>query len=107
MRIKNKALERLTVFRFGTSDYHLARGKDQRGSLGLTDTHDDSGKTLWIVFRVSCMERNGFQIETAIEVDRGNDVSSNMPLSLKIIKRHNKIYTHCKVGTGTMSVIRT
>ena len=51
------------------------------------------------------MERNGFQIETAIEIDRGNDISSNMPLSLKINKRHHKIYTHCKVGTTTESVI--
>ena len=53
------------------------------------------------------MKRNGLQIETAIEVDRSNDVSSNMPLSLKINKRHNKMYTHCKVGTRAESVIRT
>jgi hypothetical protein len=34
------------IFRFGTSNYHLARGKDQSSGLGLTDTHNDSGKTL-------------------------------------------------------------
>ena len=50
------------------------------------------------------MKRNGLQIETAIEIDRSNDVSSNMPLSLKINKRRNRIYTHCKVGTATKSV---
>ena len=102
--IKKETLEGPTVLRFGTSNHHLARSKDQCGSLGLTNTHDDSGETLWIVFRVSCVKRNGLQIETAIEVDRSNDVSSNMPLSLKINKRHNKMYTHCKVGTRTESV---
>lgn len=70
------------VLRFGTSNHHLAGSKDQCGSLGLTDTHNDSGETLWIVFRIPRVKRNGLQIETAIEVDRGNDISSNMPLSL-------------------------
>ena len=51
------------------------------------------------------MKRDGLQIETAIEIDRSNDVSSITPLSLKINKRHNKAYTHCKVGTATKSVI--
>ena len=50
------------------------------------------------------MKRNSLQIETAIEIDRGNDVSSNTPLSLKINKRHSKVDTHCKVGTLTKSV---
>ena len=34
------------VFGLGTSDDHLAGGEDQGGRLGLTDTHDDGGKTL-------------------------------------------------------------
>jgi hypothetical protein len=34
------------VLRLGTGDDHLARGEDQGGRLGLTDTHDDGGKTL-------------------------------------------------------------
>lgn len=34
------------IFRFGTGDDHLAGGEDQGGRLGLTDTHDDGGKTL-------------------------------------------------------------
>lgn len=90
-----------TVLRFGTGNHHLAGSKDQSGSLGFTDTHNNSGETLWIVFRIPRVKRNGLEIETAIEVDRSNDVSSNMPLSLKINKRHNKAYTHCKVGTAT------
>lgn len=53
------------------------------------------------------MKRYSLQIETAIEVDRGNDVSSNMPLNLKIKKRHYKVHTHCKVGTAPKSVIGT
>ncbi len=102
---RHKTLREPTILRFGTSDYHLAGSKDQSGSLGLTDTHDDGGKSLWIVFRIPRVKRNGLQIETAIEIDRSNDVSSNMPLSLNINKRHDKVYTHCKVGTATMSVI--
>lgn len=94
-----------TVLRFGTSDYHLARSKDECSSLRLADAHDDSSETLWIVLRISCVKRDGLQIETAIEIDRGNDISSNTPLSLKINKRHNKAYTHCKVGTATKSII--
>jgi hypothetical protein len=34
------------VLGLGTSDDHLAGGEDQGGGLGLTDTHDDGGKTL-------------------------------------------------------------
>ena len=51
------------------------------------------------------MKCNGLQIETAVQVDRGNDVSSDMPLSLEINKRHNRIYTHCKVGATIKSVM--
>lgn len=101
------ALEVPTILRFGTSNNHLTRSKDQSGCLRLADTHNDSSESLWIVFRIPRVKRNGLQIETAIEVDRGNDISSNMPLSLKVNKRHNKAYTHCKVGTATKSVIGT
>jgi hypothetical protein len=34
------------VLRLGTGDDHLARGEDQGGGLGLTDTHDDGSETL-------------------------------------------------------------
>lgn len=34
------------ILRLGTGNDHLARGEDQSGGLGLTDTHDDGGKTL-------------------------------------------------------------
>lgn len=35
------------ILRLGTSDDHLAGGEDQSGGLGLTDTHDDGGETLF------------------------------------------------------------
>ena len=38
------------VFRLGTSDDHLARGKDQSCSLRFTDAHDDGRETLERVF---------------------------------------------------------
>ena len=34
------------VFRFRTSDNHLARGEDESGSLGFADTHDNGRETL-------------------------------------------------------------
>lgn len=34
------------ILGLGTGDDHLARGEDQGGRLGLTDTHDDGGETL-------------------------------------------------------------
>lgn len=34
------------IFRLGTSDDHLAGGENQGSRLGLTNTHDDGGKTL-------------------------------------------------------------
>ena len=34
------------VFGFGTGYDHLARGEDQGGGLGLTDTHDNGRETL-------------------------------------------------------------
>lgn len=34
------------VFRLRTRDDHLARREDERGGLGVADTHDDRGKTL-------------------------------------------------------------
>jgi hypothetical protein len=86
------------ILRLGTGDDHLARGEDQSGGLGLTDTHDDGGKTLgrkvqphcplichrssgrcgiylWIVLCIACVQRNGLQIQAAVKVDGGHDVS--------------------------------
>lgn len=84
------------ILRLGTGDDHLARGKDQSGGLGLADTHDDSSETLgrgvqphcpfrsgrcaeqylWIVLSVARMQRDGLQIQPAVQVD-GRD---NVPL---------------------------
>lgn len=35
------------VLGLGTGDNHLARGEDQGGGLGLTNTHDNGRETLW------------------------------------------------------------
>ena len=77
-----------------TSHDHLARSKDQSCSLGIANTHDDSRETLlimfstlddkilqcgqqylWIVFRITSVQRNRLEVQAAIEIDRGNDVS--------------------------------
>jgi hypothetical protein len=73
------------VLRLCTSDDHLARGEDQGGSLGLADTHDDSGETLWVVLSITSVESNRLQIESAVKVHRGDNVPlkgqnvNNMP----------------------------
>ena len=38
------------VLRFGSCDDHFTRGEDKGRGFGLTDTNDDCGKTLWVVF---------------------------------------------------------
>ena len=82
------------VFRFCTGDHHLPRSEDQSSSLGIADTHDDSRETLvdlfstldgkilqcgqqylWIVFRITSMQRDRLEVQAAIEIDRGDDVS--------------------------------
>lgn len=75
-----------------TSNNHLARGEDQSRRLGITDTHDDGRETLKsclaqidmnlygsqhlrIVFSIPSMQRNRLEIQAAIKVNRGDDVS--------------------------------
>ena len=62
------------ILGLGTSDDHLARGKDQSSGLGLADTHDDSGETLGVVLCVTGVEGNRLQIESAVKVHRGDNV---------------------------------
>jgi len=62
------------VFRLCASHDHLAGSKDKSSSLWLTNSHNDGSETLWIVFSVSRMQGDRLQIQTAIEIDRGNDV---------------------------------
>lgn len=83
------------VLRLGAGNDHLARGEDQCSSLWLTNAHDNSRKTLgwlachiakdrqglrismylWVVFSVSRVQSDRLEVQAAIEVDRGNDVS--------------------------------
>ena len=63
------------ILGFGARDHHLARSEDQGGRLGFADTHDDGGETLRIVLRVSSVQRDRLEIQTAIDIDRRDDVS--------------------------------
>lgn len=62
------------VFRLGTSDNHLAGREDEGSCLGLTNTHNDGGKTLWVVFGVSCVQSDRLQVQSTVEVDGSHDV---------------------------------
>lgn len=88
------------ILRFGTCHHHFARCKDQRSSLGLTDTHDHSSKALkqcswpealadhlqyikypphvylWVVFGVTSMECNSFEIKSTVQIDSCHNVSA-------------------------------
>lgn len=74
------------------SNNHLAGSEDQGRSLWLTDTHDNGSETLlslvrrkgiamWVskylgvVFGISRVQSNRLQVQAAIQVDRGDDVS--------------------------------
>lgn len=81
------------VLGLGTSDNHLAGGEDQGSSFWLANAHDNSSETLvrlakirvtseprvsrylWVVLGVSRVESDRLEIQAAIQVDRGNDVS--------------------------------
>jgi len=62
------------VLRLCTSDDHLAGGEDERGSLWVTDTHDDGGESLWIVLSVASVECDRLQVESTVEIDSCDDV---------------------------------
>jgi hypothetical protein len=62
------------ILRLGTSDDHFARSKDERSSLGFTNTHDDGGETLGVVLCVAGVQGNRLEIQAAIQVHRSNNV---------------------------------
>lgn len=82
------------VFRLRARDDHLSRRKDQGSSLGITNSHDDCSETLlkWtnvgtvrtlqskcdtnlgVILRIPGVQRNGLQVESAIQIHSSNDV---------------------------------
>lgn len=66
--------ELAVIFRLGTGHDHLARSKDERGGLGLSNAHDDSRETLWVVLGVSGVQSNGLEIESAVQVHGRDNV---------------------------------
>lgn len=66
--------ETRVVFRFGTRDDHFSRRKDERRRFRFADTHDHSGKTLWIVLCITGVHCNRLQIETCPEIDGSYDI---------------------------------
>jgi hypothetical protein len=53
---------------------------------------------LWIVLSIASMQRDGLEIESAIEVDRSDDISLRTGINLCSQERQQE-YTHCNVGT--------
>ena len=62
------------ILGLGTSDNHLARGKDEGRGLGLTNTHDDGSETLGVVLGIAGVKSDRLEIKTAIKIDRRDDV---------------------------------
>ena len=54
------------LFALGTSNHHLAGGKDERSRLGFTNSHDDGSETLWIVLGVASVQGDRFQIQFTV-----------------------------------------
>ena len=69
------ASEFAVVLRLRARHDHLARGEDERGRLGLADAHDDRGETLRVVLGVARVQRDGLEVEAAVEVHGRDDVS--------------------------------
>jgi len=63
------------IFRFGTSDNHLARSKDESGRLGIANTHDNSRESLRVVLSVASVQRDSLEVQTTIKIDSSDDVS--------------------------------
>lgn len=72
------------VLRLCTGNDHLSGCEDQGSRLGITDTHNHCSKTLWIVLCVAGVQGDRLKIETAVEIDRCNDISLYWKTSLSI-----------------------
>ena len=82
----------------GASHDHLTTGEDQSRGLGLANSHDDSGETLGVVLRISRVQGDRLQIQTARQVDRGYDVPLQLRSASRCPNNAKMVYTHCKVG---------
>ena len=99
------------ILGFRTSNNHLSTCEDQSGSLGLTDTHDNSRETLRVVLSVSRMKRNRLEIQTAIEIDRRDDVleSGRQATSVRRCarRRSRSRGSHPSTISGLSSILAT
>ena len=54
---------------------HFSGGENQRGRSRFPNSHNNRGKSLWIVFCISCMHCNLFQIKfSAIQINCCNNI---------------------------------
>ena len=54
---------------------HFSRGENQSGRSRFPNSHNNRGKSLWIVFCISCMHCNLFQIKfSAIQINCCNNI---------------------------------
>lgn len=73
----SKPREFLTL---GTSDDHLATGKDKGRCLGLADSHDHGRKTLRIIFSITGVQGDRFQIKPALQIYCGYNIPRKKPI---------------------------
>ena len=85
------------IFGFRTSNNHLAGSEDQRGRLGLTDTHDDGSETLRVVLSVTCMQGDRLEVEPAVEIHCSDDVPIGTLAYCQPAAESSD--TYCRVGT--------
>jgi hypothetical protein len=66
---------------------------------GKSTRLDQQDMYLRVVLGVTSMQSNRLEVQAAIEIDGGNDVSLRHTLSLNVNREAVEGYTHCKVGT--------
>lgn len=63
------------LFRLGSSANHLARSENESSRLfRVSDSHDDSSESLWIVFGILSLEGDVSQVQSALKIRSRNDV---------------------------------
>lgn len=57
--------------------HHLAGTEDQGGGAGLADAHNDGREPFRIVLGVSGVQCDFLEVELAVEIDGGHNISGN------------------------------
>jgi hypothetical protein len=86
----------------GSSYDHLAGLEDHGSRLRITNTNADRGKAFWVVFGVTEMERNAFEVKLAADVGSRDNVAEGWALlqSDTLLLKHPVNVLRCRFIFG-------